>query len=135
MRSPTNEQVFGNAAPAFVVDVYEANIKRMWYEISNNLIQYNFTTNTTINHAAWDAVANGDVYILFYVVDIRDRDVWTSLKIIKNAPVDPPDDPPDDEPQDGQSDIIPGYDFTFIVGFVLITSYIIKKKAKRHPTK
>ena len=131
VRSPTYEQVFGSVAPAFVVDVYEANIKRMWYEIGNNLIQYNFTTNTTINQAAWDAVANGDVYIYFYVEDISERDDWTSLKIIKNASIEPPDD----EPQDGQPDIIPGYNFTFIVGFVLITSYIIKKKAKRHPIK
>ena len=119
--SPTVEQEFGSNAPAFIVEVNEANIKRLGYKIEGIEIEYNFTTNSTINQAAWEGLPNGEVYLSFFIEDIAGKEDWGYIMIIKNVL---------EQPEELEPDIFPifiGVIGGVSLGAVAITFLVIKR--------
>jgi len=85
--SPSNNSVFGNTAPSFIISLKEKYINEMWYTLDNGLHNYTFTNNGTISQAVWSALPNGLVKLEFYVMDKTGKIGFAEVIIIKKEQV------------------------------------------------
>jgi len=65
---PNSEDVFGNIAPNFNVEIISIILDTMWYSL-NDGTNVSFTTNGTIDQSEWNALPDGNVSIFFYAND------------------------------------------------------------------
>ncbi|MFX1494560.1 MAG: NosD domain-containing protein, partial [Promethearchaeota archaeon] len=117
--SPSNNSIFGNTAPNFIVSVKEKYIDEMWYTLDNGLHNYSFTINGTINQAAWSALSNGSVLLGFYISDKAGNVAYEEIIIIKNI-----------NNNVSQPEVIPGYELWIIIFVISLASIIFHKKVK-----
>jgi hypothetical protein len=89
INSPSSGNVFGVSAPSFNVRIAEDYIDTMWYTLDGGLHNYTFTTNSTVNQTAWDAMDNGAITLRFYANDTLGHIGSAGVNIIKDtvAPV------------------------------------------------
>ena len=89
INSPSSGSVFGVSAPSFNVRVTDDYLASMWYTIDGGLHNYTFTTNSTVNQTAWDAMDNGAITLRFYANDTLGHIGSAGVNIIKDtvAPV------------------------------------------------
>jgi len=84
--SPLPNELFGSDAPTFIVEITDANdIDGMWYTIDNGINNYTFTSNNTINQAAWNLLADPTVLIRFYANDTVGRIGLKEISIEKDT--------------------------------------------------
>ncbi len=125
---PDYGDIFNATAPDFIVEPEEANIVRMWYTINESLTEYTFTTNGTINQAAWDALPKGVLVLRFYIEDIAGNINFNDIIITKSLPTNGNGDGDETGPP------IPGYHLILLISLIWIISTIIliqfKKKLK-----
>ena len=88
--SPNTDEIFGASAPSFMVEISDDNLDSMWYSLDGGTTNFLFTTNGTINQAAWSALAEGSVTITFYANDTLGNLESESVDVVKSLP--PPDD-------------------------------------------
>ncbi|MFX1572302.1 MAG: ABC transporter substrate-binding protein [Promethearchaeota archaeon] len=69
INSPSENQVYGEFAPNFNVEVYDANLDTMWYTIDGGFTNITFITNGTIDQNNWSAQVDGPMEIIFYAND------------------------------------------------------------------
>ena len=67
--SPTLNQLFGDSAPSFEIEISDPNLDTMWYTIDGGLNNYTFINNGTINQTRWNLIFNGTTTIKFYAND------------------------------------------------------------------
>jgi len=68
--TPTLNEIFGEEAPDFVVEINDTNLDLMWYTLNGGLTNYTFITNESIDQSEWTAHIDGLVTIIFYAKDI-----------------------------------------------------------------
>jgi len=83
--SPTPNQLFGDIAPSFDVEIYDANLDTMWYTIDSEVTNITFTSNGPINQAAWNSLSEGGVILRFYANDSLGRIEFTEITIRKDS--------------------------------------------------
>jgi len=67
--SPTLNQLFGDSAPSFEIEISDPNLDTMWYTIDGGLNNFTFINNGTINQTRWNLIFNGTTTIKFYAND------------------------------------------------------------------
>jgi len=67
--SPSPDQLFGDSAPSFDVEISDPNLDTMWYTIDGGMTNITFMSNGTIDQNNWTAHIDGPVTILFYAND------------------------------------------------------------------
>ncbi|MFW9782927.1 MAG: nitrous oxide reductase family maturation protein NosD [Candidatus Heimdallarchaeota archaeon] len=82
INTPTSS-TYGTNAPEFNIFINDPYIYSMWYVINNSGVKYYFTENGTINEEVWDALADGNVIITFYVRDIAWNLGSNSVNLVK----------------------------------------------------
>ena len=89
INSPTLNELFGTSSPSFNVEIYDTNLDSMWYTIDNSVTNITFTSNGTINQAAWNSLPEGNVVLRFYANDTLGRIEFAEVTIRKdvNAPI------------------------------------------------
>ncbi len=111
--SPSNESVFKNIAPSFIISVKEKHTDEMWYTLDGGLHNYIFTNNGTINQAAWNPLPSGLVKLEFYVMDKTGKIGFAEVIIIK------------------KEQAIPGYNLIlFLICVVFFGIVIVPNKVK-----
>lgn len=124
--SPVTGAEFNATAPDFVIEFDEANLIEMWYTINESLTEYAFTTNGTINQAAWNALPEGELIFRVYIEDIAGR-IANDVEYIKKILPTPPDENGDPvEPE------IDGYSLFLMITTIWITSTIILALIKKN---
>jgi len=124
---PDYGDVFNTTAPDFIVELDEVNIVRMWYTINFSLTEYTFTTNGTINQAAWDALPKGVLVLKFFIEDIAGNIEFDEVVITKSLPTDGNGD------GDGNTEpAIPGYQLILLISLIWIMSTMILIQLKKN---
>jgi len=68
--SPQSSDLFGENSPSVSLDVQDANLDNVWYQLSNGTVTtINYTWTGSISQAVWNQVGNGTVTIRFYAND------------------------------------------------------------------
>jgi len=109
--SPTPGSEFGNNAPSYSVTILDKHLDTMWYTLDGGLHNYSFTSNGTINQAAWDTILGGIVNIRFYAIDKVGNIAHRDVPIIKKQ----------------QQEFIPGYNTVILMGILLLSCTILIK--------
>jgi len=122
--TPSNNSIFENTAPSFIVSVKEKYIDEMWYTLDGGIHNYTFIINGTINQAAWSALSNGSVLLGFYISDKVGNVAYEEIIIIKNINNDVP-----------QPEVIPGYELWIIILAISLASINFHKKVKNKKRK
>ncbi|MFX1304291.1 MAG: hypothetical protein ACFE9X_13130, partial [Promethearchaeota archaeon] len=111
---PSNNSVFGSAAPSFEIKVNERFLDVMWYTLDSGLHNYTFTKNGTIDQAAWNLLANGQVNLRFYAFDKVGNIAHEYILIIKQKEA-----------------AIPGYNLMILLGLFFLFCFILIKTASK----
>jgi len=70
INSPLPNVLFGKNSPSVSLDVQDANLDEVWYQLSNGTVTTNnYTWTGFIDQVVWDQVGNGTVTIRFYAND------------------------------------------------------------------
>jgi len=70
INSPQPNDLFGENSPSVILNVQDANLDQIWYQLSNGTVTTNnYTWTGDINQTVWDQVGNGTVTIKFYAND------------------------------------------------------------------
>lgn len=83
---PEADMEFNTTLPNFIIEFDEANPLKMWYTINENLTEYAFTVNGTINQAAWNALPEGWLLLKFYIEDVAGNIAFDEVYIKKTIP-------------------------------------------------
>lgn len=110
--SPTSGQTFNETAPEFIVNITDPHLDKMWYTVNVSLANYTFTSNGTINQAAWEALSEGTVTITFYANDTLGHESFEQVSINFEIP-------------SSKKKGIPGYDTYLIIGVISVISVLI----------
>ncbi len=86
INSPAEGERFGKNAPLFNITVTEINLDVLWYSFDGGAHIYVITNNTVFNQTAWTELAQGDVTITFYALDIAGNEASESVTVIKSVP-------------------------------------------------
>lgn len=86
--TPYPNEVFGNNAPQFSIEIYEPNLNSTWYTIDNGKTNFTCTENGIINQLAWDLISSGNVTISFYANDSFGCIGFKEIQVEKD--IDPP---------------------------------------------
>ena len=119
VNSPIEDEEYGSSPPSFNLRVIDVHLDKMWYSFDDDITNYIFTSNTTINQAVWDELSEGIITIRFYANDTIGNLSFEEITITKNIPSD-------------------GFDPTLVIivtsiggGFaVIIVVYLFMKKRK-----
>ena len=100
LNSPPGGSSFGSIAPTFNITIQDATLNATWYTINGSTIKYYFSGQTgdniiQINQAAWDALPEGNLEIIFYANDSVDNNGNLDVNLVKDYSVDPPEPPPE----------------------------------------
>ena len=60
---------FNSVAPAFIIEIWDPNLEKMWYTLNTNTTKYFFDINETIDQDAWNLLPDGIVNITFFAND------------------------------------------------------------------
>ncbi|MEE8307520.1 MAG: hypothetical protein V3R81_09660, partial [Gammaproteobacteria bacterium] len=60
---------FNSVAPAFIVEIWDPNLDKMWYTLNTNTTKHFFNINETIDQDAWNLLPDGIVNITFFAND------------------------------------------------------------------
>ncbi len=83
---PAQNEVYGDLASSFSVEVIDTHLEDMWYCL-NGGENITFTSNGTISQGAWNIIADGNVTITFYANDTLGNTAEISINIIKDTAV------------------------------------------------
>ncbi len=89
--APTEDDVFSETAPNFIIEVYEHYLDTMWYSLDGGVNNFIFTVNGTINQSAWTSLLGGPVNITFFASDIFGHIASEVVSITKRVPSGEPD--------------------------------------------
>lgn len=81
--SPSNNSVYGNSSPSFLIRVKEKFIDEMWYTLDNGIHNYTIKNNGTIDQTAWSALVEGAINLVFYAKDILGNTAFKEITIHK----------------------------------------------------
>ncbi len=119
INSPTTNQSINITAQTYdisIIGLYGS----IWYSLDGDIT--NITANSltgTINQAAWDALVDGIVTIVFYTNNSAGLEGTAQVQVIKDSLVEQP--PP----------AILGYDLYLLLGMIsLISNILIRKRVK-----
>ena len=93
--SPQSNDIFGENSPSVSLNVTDANLEEVWYQLSNGTVTtINYTWAGSINQTVWDQVGNGTVTIKFYANDTFNhlgfaevtvkKSIWNPIITIEN---------------------------------------------------
>lgn len=117
--SPTSGQTFNDTAPEFIVNITDPHLDKMWYTVNVSLANYTFTSNGTINQAAWEALSEGTVTVTFYANDTLGHEAFKQVSI--NFEI----------PSSSKKKGIPGFDTYLIIGVISVISVLILENRLR----
>ena len=69
INSPLSNELFESTSPGFNVEISDANLDRMWYNINGEPKKNFFLTNGSLDLTAWASLPDGIVTIQFYAND------------------------------------------------------------------
>jgi len=114
--SPTTGQEF-SSPPSFTLSITEENVASTWYTLNGGPTIPFTGESGAIDSTAWNALANGNVTIRFYVRDMANREDFDEVEVIKESQEIPTE--------------IPGYNLILLIGVsCIIIVFITKKKFK-----
>jgi len=121
INSPTPSQTIGTTAPNYDISItglYDS----IWYTLDGGTT--NITENSltgTINQAAWTALADGIITIIFFANNSAGVEESAQVQVIKDSSEEPPPIPPG----------IPGYNLYLLIGALgIISALVIRKRLK-----
>jgi len=120
--SPSSPFTFGATAPTFNLTIYDANLHMAWYKLNDTYIHFFTPVNginiIQINQTSWDALAEGNFSIGFFVNDTSSNLLTMGLAASKELP---PEEP---------SQEIPFGNYFLIYGIIAIVTVVVLKKRK-----
>jgi hypothetical protein len=85
INSPQSNDLFGENSPSVSLNVQDANLEEVWYQLSNGtVITNNYTWTGSINQTVWNQVGNGIVTIRFYANDTFNHLGFAEVTVRKN---------------------------------------------------
>jgi len=82
--SPINQELFGEDAPSYVVEVFDEHLDLMWYTYPyNDPTRYFFTDNDTL--LGWAGLPDGYITIRFYANDTYNNEIYEEIGITKDT--------------------------------------------------
>ncbi len=120
--SPSPPFTFGATAPTFNITIYDVNLHMAWYKLNDTYIHF-FTPVNGINiiqidQTSWDALAEGNFSLGFFVNDTSGHLLTMGMTVTKELP---PEEPTPE---------IPFGNYFMIFGIIAIVSIVILKKRK-----
>jgi len=120
--SPKNDEVFGEEAPTFEIEIIAVNLTDYWYRIEGYVGAIHFPNLVgSIDQLIWDDLPEGEILITFYAKDISENIGNNSVIVIKRIP--------SQQPQ------IPGYNVFMLIGVNSLVLIVIIKKWKNFQKK
>ncbi|MBY8983842.1 MAG: right-handed parallel beta-helix repeat-containing protein [Candidatus Lokiarchaeota archaeon] len=83
--SPVEDKFYDNLAPAFIVNIQDANLDKMWYTLNFGTQEVLFTSNNTIDQGLWDALPDGIITLTFFANDTVGNINFSSVDVIKDT--------------------------------------------------
>lgn len=113
---PSNNFVFGNIAPNFIITVKGKYLDELWYTLDDGLHNYHFISNGTINQDAWNNAPKGEIIITFYALDRAGNIGNESVIVIKRI--------------SSEKTLIPGYNLWIMLflTFLILIFFTYKRK-------
>ena len=120
--SPSPLFIFGATAPTFNITIYDVNLHMAWYKLNDTYIHF-FTPVNGINiiqidQTSWDALAEGNFSLGFFVNDTSGNLLTSGMTVTKELP---PEEP---------SQEIPFGNYFLIYGIIAIATVVVLKKRK-----
>ncbi|MFX1557908.1 MAG: hypothetical protein ACFFC9_11695, partial [Promethearchaeota archaeon] len=87
---PQPNDLFGENPPSVSLNIQDANLDEIWYQLSNGtIVTNNYTWSGFIDQVIWDQVGNGTVTIRFYANDTAKNINYKDVSVRKNifAPI------------------------------------------------
>lgn len=81
--NPSNN-IFGNEAWNFNIEIQEPNIDTIWYNIEGFSTDFIIEENTSIDFPTWDSLPNGSVEVTFYANDTAGNVGFTVFTVYKD---------------------------------------------------
>ena len=114
--SPELNEIYGNIAPEFNIEIDEIYLNTTWYTISGLPDVFIFTDNGSIDQSTWLGLSDGEYTLTFYANDSNSNIGFASVIVIK----------------DTIAPVIPGANIFYILGILLggiaIIVWQLKKK-------
>jgi len=83
--SPASSETFANFAPAFSLNILEANLDTMWYTIDGGITNIPFIGfSGSIDQSEWDKKGSGTIIIRFYANDTAGNLGFSSVSVQKS---------------------------------------------------
>ncbi|NVM19497.1 MAG: hypothetical protein HWN80_17480, partial [Candidatus Lokiarchaeota archaeon] len=83
--SPQSNDLFGETPPSVSLNVTDANLDEVWYQLSNGTVTTNnYTWTGFIDQTVWNQVGNGTVTIKFYANDTFNHLGFAEVTVRKN---------------------------------------------------
>ncbi len=122
--SPSPPLTFGTTAPTFNITIYDVNLHMAWYKLNDTYIHF-FTPVNGINiiqidQTSWNALAEGNLSLGFFVNDTSSNLLTMDLAVTKELP---PEEPP-------ATPEIPFGNYFLIYGIITIVIAVVLKKRK-----
>lgn len=118
INSPSYSQVIGSIAPSYDLSI-TGSYDSIWYTLDDGATNHTVGSLTgTINQAAWSAMPDGIITIIFYADNLAVMEGSAQVQVIKDTSEEPPPTPPG----------IPGYNILALIGVSLVVTLIITKK-------
>jgi len=122
--SPSPPLIFEATAPTFNLTIFDVNLHMAWYKLNDTYIHF-FTPVNGINiiqidQTSWDALAEGNLSIGFFVNDTSGNLLTMGLAASKELPPEEPPSTPE----------IPFGNYFLIYGIIAIVTVVILKKRK-----
>ena len=122
--SPSPPFTFGANAPTFNLTIYDLNLHMAWYKLNNTYTHFFTPVNginiIQINQTSWDALAEGNFSIGFFVNDTSGNLLTMGMTVTKELPPDEPPSTPE----------IPFGNYFIVYGIIAIVTVVILKKRK-----
>ena len=122
--SPSPPFTFGATAPTFNITIFDVNLHMAWYKLNDTYTHFFTPVNginiIQINQTSWDALAEGNLSIGFFVNDTSGKLLTMGLAASKELP---PDEPP-------STSEIPFGNYFIVYGIIAIVTVVILKKRK-----
>ncbi len=84
INTPIENNSFADIAPAFNIEILDT-VDTMWYSLDGGATNFTITANDTINQAAWTALDDGNVMIMFYANDLSGHIFTRYVNVTKDT--------------------------------------------------
>jgi len=120
--SPSPPFTFGATAPTFNITIYDVNLHMAWYKLNDTYTHF-FTPVNGINiiqidQTSWDALAEGNFSLGFFVNDTSSNLLTMGMTVTKELPPEEPPSTPE----------IPFGNYFLIYGIIAIVTIVVLKK-------